>query len=772
MAIDLETADYDECIQAARDAEAARRVGDALVAWETVRNRFPGAPAGYYGAGDLLRDLGRLDEAEALLVDGEAKAPGDERIAAAHAWVTHSRGDLIAADRRWSALRANFPLCFDGYFGGGDVLRNLGRFDEADAVYRTAFGLFPMASHLLADFAAVAQSRGDLEEATRRWTTLNTLFPDEADAYLRQTRSYRESGLYQEAEAVLEDAGRRFAGDARFSIELAYVAVDRGAWAEALRRWEAVITTFHGRTEGYLGAAQALNELGRGADAETVLAPALRLFPDSAEVAVAYAWAAYHRQHYAVAVQRWEQVRRRFPRLAQGYTGGNESLLAAGQAADAAALIAAAQPLFPNDFEVAAAYARSPEVTQDWDEALARWSALRERFPARVAASVGYAQCCLTARRLDAADAVLTAALGEHAEDFDLNRLHADCAVLERDWAAAEARWRRFTELFPERAISWYGLGDMLRESGRFAESETVLTTALERFPGNRDLERALASTATARRDWPVALGRWEALKTRYPQDAGVADGIADALWHARQDLGVIQSDPDAVVARFVIPQSLLEVNRAAQETDPLRDLLMEFESLGDTCEFGIVQRRYGAEPIGLLRWTSTPLEHLVTALDSDFAGVGEPAHTVITVSADGEYTSYDGRYHMNAHTFTLETAEPVERFTMQYLKRMRYLCRKLLDDLATGDKVFVYKSEQGVTDAEARALFAAMRRHGPARLLCVRLQTAAHPTGTLIPLEDGLFMGHIDRFSTVDINVDVWIELCRGVVSAASQNG
>jgi hypothetical protein len=126
----------------------------------------------------------------------------------------------------------------------------------------------------------------------------------------------------------------------------------------------------------------------------------------------------------------------------------------------------------------------------------------------------------------------------------------------------------------------------------------------------------------------------------------------------------------------------------------------------------------------------------------------------------------------MNAHTFTLETAEPVERFTMQYLKRMRYLCRKLLDDLATGDKVFVYKSEQGVTDAEARALFAAMRRHGPARLLCVRLETAAHPKGTLIPLEDGLFMGHIDRFSTVDINVDVWIELCRGVVSAASQNG
>ena len=34
-----------------------------------------------------------------------------------------------------------------------------------------------------------------------------------------------------------------------------------------------------------------------------------------------------------------------------------------------------------------------------------------------------------------------------------------------------------------------------------------------------------------------------------------------------------------------------------------LPTLLNSFESLGDNCEFGFVQRKFGTEPAGLLRW-------------------------------------------------------------------------------------------------------------------------------------------------------------------------
>jgi len=117
----------------------------------------------------------------------------------------------------------------------------------------------------------------------------------------------------------------------------------------------------------------------------------------------------------------------------------------------------------------------------------------------------------------------------------------------------------------------------------------------------------------------------------------------------------------------------------------------------------------------------------------------------------------------MVSHTFTPETAEPLEKFTAQTLRRLQFLRNKLVDDLAAGEKVFVYKSNHGLSDDEAGALCAAIRRYNDkTALLCVRLENELHRRGTLEQVDDGLFIGYIDRFSTVDINVDIWLEICR----------
>ena len=50
--------------------------------------------------------------------------------------------------------------------------------------------------------------------------------------------------------------------------------------------------------------------------------------------------------------------------------------------------------------------------------------------------------------------------------------------------------------------------------------------------------------------------------------------------------------------------------------------LVNHFESLGRGCEFGFLQRRAGAEPMGLLRFASMPLEGLIRGLQTQFAGI------------------------------------------------------------------------------------------------------------------------------------------------------
>src|SRR5437016_5768301 len=50
--------------------------------------------------------------------------------------------------------------------------------------------------------------------------------------------------------------------------------------------------------------------------------------------------------------------------------------------------------------------------------------------------------------------------------------------------------------------------------------------------------------------------------------------------------------------------------------------IIAEFESLGDNCEFGFVQRHHGLEPGGLLRWASSNFDGLVHALECRFTGL------------------------------------------------------------------------------------------------------------------------------------------------------
>lgn len=50
---------------------------------------------------------------------------------------------------------------------------------------------------------------------------------------------------------------------------------------------------------------------------------------------------------------------------------------------------------------------------------------------------------------------------------------------------------------------------------------------------------------------------------------------------------------------------ALAETERSSlQRTDMLpSELVARFESLGDNCEFGLVQRHFGAEPVGVFRF-------------------------------------------------------------------------------------------------------------------------------------------------------------------------
>jgi hypothetical protein len=208
----------------------------------------------------------------------------------------------------------------------------------------------------------------------------------------------------------------------------------------------------------------------------------------------------------------------------------------------------------------------------------------------------------------------------------------------------------------------------------------------------------------------------------------------------------------------------------------PPDQLMMRFESLGENCEFGLAQRRCGAEPLGLLRFASAPLEKLLTGLESRFEGMGEPDQVKVEVSENGsEYLVVDRRFGFLYHPWILAHEADAEQVRQRETMRLPFLRRKLLEDLEEGRKIFVYHAMAPLRKADALRLFAALRTYGPGSLLWVELANRGHRAGTVEQVRPGLFKAHIDRFAPSenahDLSLDCWVEICRNAFRLAEQS-
>jgi Flp pilus assembly protein TadD len=413
------------------------------------------------------------------------------------------------------------------------------------------------------------------------------------------------------------------------------------------------------------------------------------------------------------------------------------------------------------DLALASAHARIASARGDLSEALRRYERAKARFPRAPSVRVSLAWAFDDMGQAENADATLAEALEEFPAHPDLLHASGWLATRRRDWTEAERRWDLFRKQVPGHPAATVGYAELLRSVGRLDEATSLLTEALHKHPNHFELIHHMALVTSFRREWKDALPRWEKLKSLQPGNEALQTEISAAVWQARLDLALAEADGDAIPP-FEIPSTLLSSNADDQET--LAALFTRFESLGDGCEFGMVQRRFHAEPLGLLRWTAIGGDVLVHLLDTRFEGVGAPPNVALNVW-DGEYVTLDKRFGMVGHTFTRENAEPRERFLQQQCRRLAYLGRKLIEDLELGEKIFVYVFKYDKADDYIVPMYKSIRRFNQNNtLFCVRLDKGPSPSCRVEQADAGLFIGYMDRFSTVDINYAGWIQICRSV--------
>jgi predicted Zn-dependent protease len=440
---------------------------------------------------------------------------------------------------------------------------------------------------------------------------------------------------------------------------------------------------------------------------------------------------------FTTALRHWEHLRQTCPDDARGWLGAFNTLLQLGNTAEAESLILmptmqqACGPIFH------ALHARMHQVKGDWPAAVTHWRLAVHADPAKANIWSGLIMATMRIGRLANAEAALQDIPISLLEHPDILSVRAQLMEKSGRWSEARQLWTSFIEASPDSPAGYAGLGRALSGAKRVAAADATLARARARFPTDAGLAIAYAQAAMQSQAWEEASQRWQIV------------------------LGML---PGNDFAQTQLQQSCSKM----KATDPdLTNMLNRFVSLGCNCEFGVLQKEFGSVQADLLRWAYTPPAVLLAALNGRFSGVGEAAQTKLVVRND-EFILVDTRFGLSFHTF-LYTEDGAEAdIYRKQSRRIRILVEKTLNDLAGGNKIFVYKHAD-LTPEVMNEIHDALQAYGPNFLLCVRPRQTASPPEDLHYPNPTLAFAEIDRDGgrspgCWDIDTARWLVLCRQI--------
>jgi len=241
----------------------------ALERWENAITKFPEHIVFQVNKGNVLINLSRFDEAEAIFQQLKEKYPNQPSGYERYAVVTHYLADWELALERWENAITKFPEHFNFYLHKGDVLANLFRYEEAETWWEKVIAQYPDYNQGLSKSAALARQLGNREFAWQRFEQTIKKFPWYIPAYCEAARELIAMGRFAEAEEKFGEALQRNPNHLTVLLQAGILASQQGNRKLALERFERAIEFYHPQkaTDAYILAATELKYLGRKSEA-------------------------------------------------------------------------------------------------------------------------------------------------------------------------------------------------------------------------------------------------------------------------------------------------------------------------------------------------------------------------------------------------------------------------------------------------------------------------------------------------------------------------
>jgi tetratricopeptide (TPR) repeat protein len=590
--------------------------------------------------------------------------------------------------------------------------------------------------------AAAALAGGNRNEALAQWRLARSATDAPIEAWTLAAVHCNGGQASQEAVVLFESALARFPGNLTVLHQLARAHEQRSDWKSSEGYWRAILEAGDDRWWVFAALMESLRRQHLHSEARIVMAAAAARHPDTPEILGEAAKCAQAQGDFPESLRLWEYVISRFPDNWFGYRGKIAILKSNDQTNEADNFLNAHAPAFPDDVHALHDIGRLAERHLEWERAEGAWRSFIALEPRPQFVYLSLAKALREQAKFAEADKILKDGLERFPQDIELAIDAAKCSEERQEWFEALRRWRELSHACPNRPDGALGEAALLRQHGLTETADDVIIAATKRLPDEPTLREAYGVNAMSRGAWPDALIRFEEAQKRFPS----INIFRQRIFEIRLRVA------DGGEGKLALPPVAGTSGGSVTEASAL---VIEFESLGGGghgCEFGIFQRNLGAEPLGLLRWADIYQDALSQALETEFAGIGEPEFTNVFVPGGlghREYWTTDSRYHMAMRCFVSADDVPFERMTKQVTRRLRYLRNKLIDDLRLGAKIFVYKNmKRNLTDEELSRLHAACRRYGDNTLLYIRYEDQEHRSGCVNWEREGLLVGYIDHFS------------------------
>lgn len=532
---------YDSALGYARQSDYT----PIITFFESLRNQQPDFVYVYNHLGNLYRSAGRIDEAETSYREALRRDPG---LAAARLNLAEllavERGDLAAAETEAAKAATQLPNLSAAHGLHGDILRQLKRFDEAEAALRTAQTLNAKSPWPHFALAALYLDMGQIEQAEAEFEQGKAVEPEEAYSYNAFANLLFERGQYGKAATYYQEAIKRSPDNSLLYSNLADAQRNTGDLAAALQSCQQAIDLApETNADAYLICGQILYSQGDSSAAEDMARRGLAAVPTS------------YGLHLLLG----------------------KVLDEAGRYPEADAEFEAAVELDTRSITALNEWANALDARSEVEAAAARYEEATQRYPNDPILLTNLADSYRQLGRLDDARSLVQAALDIQPDLAWAHNVWGDLLADQERYEEALSHYRAAVALQADQAIYVRDLARVYVELGQITQAETAYAQAAAIDPADGITFNDWGLLLTDQERYDEAIAKYEEALRLRPTDAVIWTNLGDVYWQlgdyeraARQYEQAVAADPQDDYALASLGLALSFLGQPAEAVDNL----------------------------------------------------------------------------------------------------------------------------------------------------------------------------------------------------------